>query len=198
MKKLFTRWIAGTMTGVLGLLFTAAPVKAGDQEWAVAGQILTGLAVFNVLHQLAQPPQYYYESPPTVYVDRPVYIEQPVYYPQPGYPAPTAVTPPPVPAQEQPMYAPTVYTPTRYAPTPYEPAPIITYETRYYEGRRMEGCPRIYYRDPSFAPREIMMPYGPGRRLYQPGIRGHAAYIQQWAPNQGVWVTVGTHPCLWR
>jgi hypothetical protein len=61
----------------------------------------------------------------------------------------------------------------------------------------MEGCPRVTFRNPRYLPREVVVSYGNGMRLYQPGIRGHLTYVQQWSPQQGIWLTVGRHPCMW-
>jgi|GEM_PF-3965385 len=45
---------------------------------------------------------------------------------------------------------------------------------------------------------EIVIQNEPGRRLYQPAVRGHIAFIQQWDPCRREWVTIGSHPSVWR
>jgi hypothetical protein len=158
---------------------------------------LTGMVVLGAISSALQPQPYYEPQTVymdrTVYVDRPVYVERPQYSPPPVYTASPArgvvrVVPPP-PVQEQPTV---VYQGVEYVDTP-----VVTYETRYFEGRRMENCPRVTFRS-TRPPREIVMPYGYGRRLYQPGIRGHVTYVQEWRPQRGVWLSVGYHPCMWR
>jgi hypothetical protein len=222
MKKQMTRLMAAVMGGLFVTMSLVPSVRAGDQEWATAGKVLTGLAVFGALSSWARPDPYYYEQR-TVYVDRPVYISSPpvvyappqqVYAPQPQVyaPQPQAYAPQPQVYAPQPQaYAPQpqAYAPQSYAPPPvpvqetpvvqpvYVQTPMVVYETRYFEGRRMERCPRVSFRDRRYAPSEIVVPYGQGLRLYQPGIRGHVTYVQQWSSNQGVWLTVGRHPCMW-
>ncbi len=207
---------------MVGLMLTAVipqPVRAGDEEWATAGKILTGLAVFQVLNNMLRPAQpYYVEEQRTVYVEQPVYMyaPPPAYTPAPVYAPPQGVYAPP--AQQEPVYAPQPYSGGAVPPpvppqeTPVvvqQPAPVVVqqqtyvetptvvYEVRYFEGRRMEGCPRVKFRNRNYQPREIVIPYGEGTRLYQPGIRGHVTYVQQWSGQQGAWVTVGRHPCMW-
>lgn len=196
MKRLSTGLMAVTMSLTLALA-VPRPVQAGDKEWAAAGKILTGLVVLGAISSAVQPQPYVEQQTVymdrTVYVDRPVYVERPSYAPPPAYTAPPArgmvrVVPPP-PVQEQPIV---VYQGVENVETP-----MVTYETRYFQGRRMEGCPRVSFRSAN-PPREIVMPYGYGRRLYQPGIRGHLSYVQEWSAQRGVWLSIGYHPCMWR
>ncbi len=197
MKRISTSVMAVTMCMTLAMALPR-PALAGNREWATAGKILTGLVVLGAISSAVQPQPYYEPQTVymdrTVYVDRPVYVERPQYYsPQPVYMAPppqssVRVVPPP-PVQEQPTVV--------YQGVDYVETPMVTYETRYFEGRRMVNCPRVTFRS-SRPPREIVMPYGYGRRLYQPGIRGHVVYIQEWSPQRGVWRSIGYHPSMWR
>ena len=191
MKKQVTQWMAGGLAALLVLAGPISTAQARDKDWARAGKILTGLAIIGTIAALVEPA-------PAVVEQRTVYVEQPVYYTPPaGYPyyappaappapAPSAYGPPPVPIAEVPVVQP------YYAPTP-----VVVYETRYFQGRRMERCPRVSFRDTRYVPREIVLPYGAGMRLYQPGIRGHVATVQQWSPHNRSWVAVGSHPCIW-
>jgi hypothetical protein len=36
-----------------------------------------------------------------------------------------------------------------------------------------------------------------GRRLYQPRIHGHPAFIQVWSDYHGEWIIVSQHPSIW-
>jgi len=111
-----------------------------------------------------------------------------------------AAPPPPVCVMERTVFVgPPVTWAPRYdaGPAGYDQNWTLTYETRYFQGRRMERCPRVRGRH-GHPPREIVLPYGHGRRLYQPGVRGHQAFIQQWSPRDGRWVVIGGHPSLWR
>ncbi len=46
--------------------------------------------------------------------------------------------------------------------------------------------------------REIVIQTEPGRRLYQPAVRGHIAFVQEWDSCRREWVTKGSHPSIWR
>lgn len=202
--------ISVTMVGLMLGAVLPQSVRAGDKEWATAGKILTGLAVFGALTSIAQPqPEPYYVEQRTVYVQQPVYMYAPppvvyaptAYAPQP-YPQAqsSGQVPPPVPYQEAPVVQQQYVQPQQQQyiqQQPYVETPTVVYETRYFQGRRMERCPRVVFRNRRYQPREIVIPYGAGTRLYQPGIRGHITYVQQWAPHQRAWVTVGNHPCMW-
>ncbi len=173
----------GTMAlGIALAALLAAPrpvlARGHDRGWATAGKILTGMVILGAISQAVQPPPAYsYETERTVYVERPVYVDRTVYVERPA----------PV------VQAPTVI----YDGVDYVETPVITYETRYYQGRRMEGCPRVYTRS-RHVPREIVIPHGHGRRLYQPGIRGHEAFVQEWSPHSKTWRVIGGHPSIWR
>lgn len=50
---------------------------------------------------------------------------------------------------------------------------------------------------PPAGPGEIVINTGPGRRLYQPAIHGHPAFVQVWSSVSGQWVSVERHPSIW-
>ncbi|MDZ4198751.1 MAG: hypothetical protein U1E27_05630 [Kiritimatiellia bacterium] len=95
----------------------------------------------------------------------------------------------------------------RHPPTPvYRERVVVTrHSDRRFHGEResysSRSAHRPYHVEPvraHCAPRivePIILPAGPGRRLYQPPVSGHPALIQEW--RCGSWVTVGTHPSLW-
>lgn len=186
------RFSLGTVVvgiGLAALLAIPRPVLANEHGWATAGKVLTTLVVLGAINQAVQQ-EYYSEPPRTVYVERPVYVDRPVYTERPVYRGQPVYREPPAPAPDQ---QPTVI----YEGAEYVETPVVTYETRYFQGRRLENCPRVYTRSPH-APREIIVPHGYGRRLYQPGIRGHYSYVQQWQPGKGIWVNIGYFPSVWR
>lgn len=37
----------------------------------------------------------------------------------------------------------------------------------------------------------------PQRRVYQPRVHGHPAYVQVWSPRRRAWISVGRHPSIW-
>lgn len=99
------------MLAVAGLAW-AGPTRAvaGDEGWATAGKILTGVMAGHVLaHALAPGPVYYYAPPPPVLVAPPVY----------AVPAPVVVAPPVV-----------------YAPPPVRVCrpPVVSFHFGYHPG----------------------------------------------------------------
>lgn len=58
----------------------------------------------------------------------------------------------------------------------------------------MPACPPpVYYAPPP--PRPVVVHSGYGRRLYQPPVPGHPAFIQVW--DGCGWRSVGTHPAVY-
>jgi hypothetical protein len=48
------------------------------------------------------------------------------------------------------------------------------------------------------APREPIVRYlDDGRRLYQPPVLGHKAFIQVWSEVKNEWVSIKEHPSIW-
>jgi hypothetical protein len=123
MKTSALTWMA-----VAGMMATSTPTtKAGDREWAVAGKVLTGVAVGSILTRaFCEPPP---PPPPTVVVytapPAPVVVTTPtVTYAQP---AATVVAQPTV------VYAQPAPTVVYAQPTVvYAPAPVV-YRPYYYE-----------------------------------------------------------------
>ena len=95
--------------------------KAGDREWAVAGKVLTGLAVASVItHAVEAQPAYttvYYSEPAPGYSYCPPPAPR-VVYTSPVYYAPAAV-----------VYRPVVY--CAPAPVCYRPAPVVSFRFGY-------------------------------------------------------------------
>jgi hypothetical protein len=43
----------------------------------------------------------------------------------------------------------------------------------------------------------ITLHLGEGRRLFQPRVHGHTAYIQVWSELNGDWVSIKEYPSIW-
>jgi hypothetical protein len=98
MKKALIVIVATAM--LVGAL--AAPARAGDREWAIAGKVLVGLAVLDAIAEPCRPAPIVYHQP--VY-PAPVVVHRPVIYPRPVvYPRPVIVHPPVV--YTRPAYCP--------------------------------------------------------------------------------------------
>src|SRR5215510_14724553 len=101
MKTAFATLVAVALVGG-----SAQRVTAGDQEWATAGKILTGVVAASVISKAFEPFPVYqttttYSPPAVVYASPPPVAVQPmptVVYQHPVYvqPAPVYVAPAPV------------------------------------------------------------------------------------------------------
>lgn len=132
MKTLIT-----TVTALAVLTIGTEKTFAGDQEWATAGKILTGLVIGGAVASALQPPPVFH-APAVVYTPPPVvYAPQPVVYTRPAVvaaPAPVYIQAPPAPVYVRPAPAPVVV----YAPPPVyyvRPAPVFYYGHRHYVPR---------------------------------------------------------------
>lgn len=122
--KIFSmkRFVIVMLLGAM-LAAGAQTSMARDREWAVAGKVLTGVAVASVLSQafapppavVYAPPPVVYGPPPVVYRSPPVVYQQPVYVaPAPVYFRPAPVYRAPVPVLAYPAPRPYVYCRPRY------------------------------------------------------------------------------------
>lgn len=57
--------------------------------------------------------------------------------------------------------------------------------------------PGIDYWDSRWPTDPVIVYLESGRRLYQPRLRGHVAFIQIWSSYNQTWVTIGEHPSIW-
>ncbi len=55
----------------------------------------------------------------------------------------------------------------------------------------------IDYWDSQWPPDPVIVYLESGRRLFQPRLRGHMAFIQIWSSYNHTWVTIGQHPSIW-
>ncbi len=61
----------------------------------------------------------------------------------------------------------------------------------------MRSCPPPRYQPAPVCREPIVRYMADGRRLYQPPVHGHAAFIQVWSEVQDEWVSVKEHPSIW-
>ncbi len=162
---------------LLGATLAPPAARAGQKEWATVGKVLTGVVAASVLHHALLPP------PPPPALSR---VE--IRYHSPA----------PVVVRERIV----VRTPQR-AEVRHGHSRTSRHHYRDY-GHRRDSRSRGYrtpsshshrgYRPaPGRAP--IIRHYGSSRRLMQPAVRGHVAYVQHY--RNGVWVTISSHPSIW-
>lgn len=170
------RGIGGVVAVALGIgVGLPQQATAGRRERDTAIKILTGAAVVSAMHQAARrlPPPPLPPSPPLPRVRHTVTVQASSRHSAPRY------------TQHQ----------TRHSAPRYTP-----HQTRQpsYRGRSSDRSPH-YHRGshrPVYHPPIIRLIDG-RTRLYQPGIRGHQAFLQERCPHSGDWVTVGVHPSVW-
>ena len=101
----------------------------------------------------------------------------------PPPPPPNRPWPPPPPPRQGNMLPPDWVNP----PPPPERIPI-------YVSRPPPG---IDYWDTGWPSDPVIVYLNSGRRLYQPRIHGHIAFVQIWSSYNQTWVTIGEHPSVW-
>ena len=172
-----------TLIVSFGLLLTSRETHAGDRDWATAGKILTGVIAADILvnHQPVWPQQRQQNSvstfrivkdppPPPFYSPRQIEISDYELSPQP------AVIPATPPAEIPPQ-------PAAVPATPREEIPpqIAT-----------SGTAAAATEEPA-----VIHQLSPLKRIYQPRIQGHQAYVQERVSPNHPWVTVENYPSIW-
>jgi hypothetical protein len=151
---------------VVGLALVAAPrARAGDQEWAVVGKILTGVVAAHIL--FGEPE---IRATRTVVVHRePVRM---VYAPR--------------------RCPPRVVVPPRYHHDRGRPYGHMKEEKGRHcrSHQRYERCDRPYGG-------AVIRQLSRTRRIYQPRVRGHVAFIQVRSHHGHEWATVGECRSIW-
>ncbi|MCF7838489.1 MAG: hypothetical protein K9N49_07645 [Candidatus Marinimicrobia bacterium] len=80
---------------------------------------------------------------------------------------------------------------TRRAPLPYRHHPVPA------PGYCPSPAPPVVIHHSYPPPAPITVYQSGHRRLYQPAVPGHPAFVQQWSPWENRWVTIQDHPSIW-
>ncbi|MFT5127977.1 MAG: hypothetical protein ACI8W8_001585 [Rhodothermales bacterium] len=181
-------------TATLLLFALVAPqASAGDKDWANAGKVLAGVVGFGILHNALSSNHHgshhrsrhsttYYSSSrsypscrSTSYSYRPSYSyrHQPTYYQR------EVIRPVPTPVYH-------TTTVVRESAPVYRPAPAPVYVPA-----APAPAPTVSGSNP------VVVPLENGRRLLQPRIKGHVAYLQVYSEHSGSWVTLKEYPSLY-
>lgn len=183
MRQMMSTAMAGLVVAA-GLL-SAQPARAGEKEWAVAGKVLTGIVAFNVLNDVVNGDRDH----------RPSQCREPRY-------DNTRVV---VREYDHAAYRPVIHH-RRQEPVRVETR-VVTVRSddqcdpypRYYDrsdagrGSRYARSHRrtVVRRDP------IIRHLSRGRRIYQPPVRGHKAFIQVYSTVERRWVNVRECESIW-
>lgn len=164
-------------TAAILLLALAIPqASAGDKDWATAGKVLAGVVGFGFLHNALSGGHHHHRSyRSTRYYSEPcsstsyTYTRRHDYRPYHRSYTRTEVYCPPV----TPVYHTTSVV--------REPAPVIV----------PAPVPVPSSPDP------VIVNLEDGRRIYQPRIKGHVAYLQIYSEHSGSWLTLKEYPSLY-
>ena len=173
-----------TLASATLLLFAlvAPQASAGDKDWANAGKVLAGVVGFGILHNALSSNHHgshhgsrhsttYYSSSrsyPSCRSTSYSYRPSYNYRHQPTYYHTEVIRPVPTP----------VYHTTTVV---REPVPVYT----------PAPAPVVSGSNP------VVVPLENGRRLFQPRIKGHVAYLQVYSEHSGSWVTLKEYPSLY-
>jgi len=176
-----------TLIASCGLLLASRDIHAGDRDWATAGKILTGVVAADVLvnhlpawQQQRQPNSVNTSRivkdppPPPFYCPRQYDVSDYELSPQP------AVIPAP---------------PSAAVPLPSTAVPATPQE----EIPPQVAAAGSTAAASAAAPEEpaVIHQLSPVKRIYQPRIQGHQAYVQERVSPNHPWVTVENYPSIW-
>ena len=191
MQRLFAGGWRETLSALLlAAALWPAPARASDKEWAVAGKVLTGLAAYSIISNLAreherpravvyaqpQPRYIVVESPATRYA-----VTQESVYDGGDYITPRSRVAPQPSRVEVHNYYYGTNAPANAKPAPAAPA------TPAAAGPTMDAGDV----------NTVILNIEEGRRIIQPRTRGAKAYLQVWSDLEKKWLSVKEYPSIY-
>ena len=159
--------LAWTMALVLGGALLAPATRAGDQEWAVAGKVLTGIAALHLLTGMAPVPP-------------PITLHPPV--------------PPRVTVHSSRSRGHSYHRSSCSPQVSYRTHRKVYYRPAVVQRRQPAHCGTLVA---PHCDNPVVVHMDGGRRIYQPRIHGHQAYMQIWSDVSRSWVTLKLYPSIY-
>lgn len=199
--KTTVKWTAGLVAMIVTIaMLSPQPARAGDREWATAGKILTGVVAANVL--LNGLP-YVFEPP-----SAPVVSNTVIRYENHGFRDRPSAHWGYAPAPGCRMYRPPfrgyrsdrsrsnvdIYVCPEPVVVASQPVSVIEYNDipKYDNSCESHSDYTIHV-----AANEVYIRISDYKRIYQPRVKGHKAYIQERPDINHSWLTKGEHPSIW-
>jgi hypothetical protein len=174
MKRIFT-----ISTAALLLFALVTPqASASDEDWATAGKILAGVVGLGVLHNAFSDGHNHYRS----------YRSTTYYSSNRSYPSCRSSS-----YSYRPSYS------YRYRPTTYYRTEVMrpVRAPVYHTTTVVREPAPVIAPAPPLSQEPVVVSLENGRRLYQPRIKGHVAYLQIYSEHSRSWVNLKEYPSLY-